>query len=180
MNYRPLILLALVVLWNQMGSKKKLKPTRMDFVQKLRPIALAVEKETGIKADLGVIQAAHESGWGTSGLTVKANNLFGFKTGSAWLRDKKPIIEMPTGEFQGGKWITIQAPFRRYNSYEESYRDWARLMQTSRYKHAFAAAKRGDLKEFAEALYKAGYATDPRYAGKLIALALKSPEFSTI
>lgn len=152
----------------------KKKPTggvassKADFFARLRPAALAVERETGIKADFGMVQAAHESGYGGSQLTRDANNLFGFTDGG-WKAAGKPVFEILTSEFLGGKWVKVPRHFRRYSSWEESYRDWARLMQLPRYAAALAAARAGNFPAFAAALKSAGYATDPTYDSKLVA-----------
>lgn len=155
-------------------------PSRMEYAQKIRPVAVAVEREFGIKADLGVVQSAHESNFGRSKLAVAANNLFGF-TGDSWKKAGKPVYEIDTREFLDGKWVTVKRPFRLYQSWEESYRDWARLISTaSRYRKAYAAAKEGNLSKFASELQKGGYATDPTYANKLVALAASHPELSLV
>ena len=155
------------------NEKKSRKRSKAEFFTLLRPVARAVESETGIKADIGMLQAAHESAFGNSGLTKKANNLFGFtaELGTYWRTRKLPFVLMPTSEYLKGKWVRVERPFRAYTSWEDSYRDWARLMQTRRYPEALAAARAGNLNAFAEALYRAGYATDPGYAAKLQGLA---------
>lgn len=141
-------------------------------------IAADEEGRSGIKSLITIAQAAHESGWGQSGLTQKANNLFGF-TGDSWEAEGKPVIRMPTDEWvEGtvnnttgmsvpGRWITVPRPFRAYSSWAESVRDWASLMQANRYAAAFACARAGDMPGFAKAVFAAGYATDPNYAAEL-------------
>ncbi|MEG2046831.1 MAG: glucosaminidase domain-containing protein, partial [Comamonas sp.] len=56
--------------------------------------------------------------------------------------------------------------FRAYDSYEESFRDYARLIGTNpRYEKAMSQT--GSAHAYASELQKAGYATDPAYAQKL-------------
>lgn len=160
-----------------------------NFKEKLGPIAAKVEAETGIKAKLGMGQAAHESAYGTSllsrpdaVLTIMrdnvqgpskgpANNLFGFtaEPPTYWRKQGRPFVSMNTHEYKAGARITLERPFRAYQSWEESYRDWARLMQTEHYVKAGAldALKAGDSAAFAKAMGKAGYATDPNYEAKI-------------
>ena len=62
----------------------------------------------------------------------------------------------------------MTAKFRAYDSYEDSFRDYARLITESpRYEKAQATAKNGSAVAYAAELQKAGYATDPEYARKL-------------
>lgn len=167
------------------------------FKAMIGPVAAAVERETGINAKLGMGQAAHESGYGASGLSSPdskleiridapgtppynstvlrigpANNFFGFtaELGTYWRSQNRPYVLMPTTEWKDGKPYKTTRPFRAYSSPEESYRDWARLMQTPAYVKAGApvALKAGDVAGFAEAMRKVGYATDPTYAAKLV------------
>jgi flagellum-specific peptidoglycan hydrolase FlgJ len=56
-----------------------------DFITKMQPIAHEIGGQYGIDPLIIMTQAALESGWGTSGLTKKANNLYGY-TGDAALR----------------------------------------------------------------------------------------------
>lgn len=163
----------IIVMQRNQASSASVPTSKAEFFTRLRPIASAVEAETGIKADLGMTQAAHESAYGTSQLTQKSNNLFGFtaELGTYWRTQGRPYVEIPTTEYAAGGQSKLTRPFRAYASWEESYRDWARLMQTPHYANALSAARRGDLKGFATALQSAGYATDPLYAAKLESVA---------
>lgn len=172
----PLLLIVGVAAIVAIMAKKTTSSTptsKAEFFTRLRPVALAVERETGIKADLGMVQAAHESAYGTSGLTQKANNLFGFtaELGTYWRTQGRAFVEMPTTEWKAAGAYKTTRPFRAYASWEESYRDWARLMQIPHYAKALPFAKAGNLKGFAAALQAAGYATDPAYAAKLEGVA---------
>lgn len=141
---------------------------RKQFKKTMEPIANAIEREFGIKPVITITQSAHESNWGKSELTKKANNLFGFTKGS-WIGD---TINMPTREYIAGQWITVARPFRAYESWYDSVKNWAEIISSaSRYSEAYKFAKIGDLKSFAVAVAKGGYATDPKYAQKLIGVA---------
>lgn len=163
---------AVIIIMNKKAASP-VPTSKAEFFTLLRPVALAVERETGIKADLGMVQAAHESDYGKSGLTQKARNLFGFtaEPPTYWRKQGLPFIEMPTHEWKDGVRYPTTRPFRSYPSWEASYRDWARLMQTPNYAKALPLAKAGNLKGFAAALHAAGYATDPTYAAKLEGVA---------
>ena len=58
------------------------------------------------------------------------------------------------------------AKFRAYDSYEDSFKDYARLISESP-RYAKVKTQTGSAHAFASGLQKAGYATDPDYAAKL-------------
>ncbi|OQA05321.1 MAG: Exo-glucosaminidase LytG precursor [bacterium ADurb.Bin374] len=139
----------------------KLSPAK--FCELLGPIAAATFAATGVPASVTLAQAALETGWGASTIG-SAKNLFGIKgTGPAG------SVTVPTKEWSGGRFITINAKFRKYNTWKESVDDHARLIsQVSRYKNCMKY--KNDPDQFAREVQKAGYATDPNYANKLISI----------
>lgn len=137
------------------------------FVERHTEAAIRIEKETGIPASYMVGQAGHETGWGKSEIKQRGGapsyNLFGIKAGAGW---KGKVAEVTTTEYVGGVAQKQVAKFRAYNSYDESFRDYARLITTSpRYEKA--SQQTGSAHAYASGLQKAGYATDPNYAAKL-------------
>ena len=142
---------------------------RDGFVQHLSGTAERVAQESGIPASFMLGQAGHETGWGKSEIRHKDGsnsfNLFGIKAGKGWTGK---VAEITTTEYINGKAQKVTAKFRAYDSYEDSFRDYARLITESpRYEQAQATAKTGSAVAYAAALQKAGYATDPQYARKL-------------
>ena len=136
------------------------------FVDKLRPHAEAASRSTGIPAHLIMGQAALESGWGKREIMnadgSNSHNLFGIKAGKDW---KGGVAEVTTTEYHNGVASKQVERFRAYGSYTEGFRDYAALLSDNpRYA---AALGQTEGKAFAQALQKAGYATDPRYAEKL-------------
>jgi hypothetical protein len=124
--------------------------------------------QTGVPASVTVAQAILESDWGRSALAQDANNYFGIKAVGRLGTDG--VVWMSTGEFDdaGQAYQTVSA-FRAYKSLADSVVDHDNLLRTgSRYAAAMQAST--DPKEFAEQLSEAGYATDPDYADKLVAL----------
>jgi flagellar protein FlgJ len=137
------------------------------FVQAHQDAADAAEKETGIPATFMIAQAAHETGWGRHEIRnadgTTSYNLFGIKAGPNW---KGAVTETTTTEYIGGKAHKVTQRFRAYNSYAESFSDYAGMMKNNpRYASVVAAGK--DAAGFAHGLQRAGYATDPAYATKL-------------
>lgn len=145
---------------------------KKNFKIAMEPVTKAIETSYGIKPIITLAQSALESNWGTSGLTDKANNLFGFTASDTYVKSGKPVINMPTKEFINGKWVTQNRYFRKYASWYDSAVDWAKIISgLARYKTAYENAKTGNVELFALNVTKAGYATDPRYTGKIIASA---------
>ena len=140
------------------------------FSQKLLPHAQQASQATGIPAPFMMAQAALESGWGkheikgTDGQV--SHNLFGIKAGAGW---KGASVDAMTTEYVDGKPHQVVARFRAYGSYAEAFQDYARLLQSNpRYQNVLAQGQ--DMSGFAQGLQQAGYATDPHYASKLMAV----------
>lgn len=160
-------------------------PTQAEFIGKHGDAARAAQAQTGIPATFMVAQAAHESGWGKHEIRnadgSTSFNLFGIKAGANW---KGATTTVTTTEVVDGEARKVQAKFRAYGSYEESFRDYAQLMKDNpRYAQVMNSTTADG---FAKGLQRAGYATDPAYADKLTRVinttlrvqraALKSPE----
>ncbi len=133
------------------------------FLNTIGPVAQQVAQENGIYASVMIAQAALESGWGNSALSTQGHNLFGVKwngTGN--------YVTMPTQEYYGGQWHTINAKFQSYNSYYDSLTGYAQLI-----KNNFPNSTRANAAtpQIAAANLKYGvygsYATDPNYANSL-------------
>jgi tellurite resistance protein len=130
-------------------------------------------KEFGVPASVTIAQAILESAWGTSHLG-SANNYFGIKAQRSGGRVTFGsiaigFVESRTNESVSGNTVTVTAVFRKYASMADSFRDHGKfLRENSRYKPCFEFKHRPN--EFARALQRAGYATDPHYADSLIRL----------
>ena len=140
---------------------------RDDFVQHHRAAAERVARSSGIPASFMLGQAGHETGWGKGEIRHKDGsnsfNLFGIKAGKGWTGK---VAEITTTEYVNGAMRKVTAKFRAYSSYEDSFRDYARLINESpRYEQA--RSQTASAGAYAAALQKAGYATDPEYARKL-------------
>ncbi|PNP87431.1 hypothetical protein BMT55_16285 [Listeria newyorkensis] len=140
--------------------------SQQNFLDKIVPDAQKLQREHGVLTSVTIAQAILESGWGKSGLTQQANNLFGIK-GSY----EGQSITMNTKEFFDNKWTTIDAPFRAYPSYYESLEDHALLFVNgpswNPNKYAGLVGEE-DYKKTAQIIEDGGYATDPNYAEQLI------------
>jgi flagellum-specific peptidoglycan hydrolase FlgJ len=129
------------------------------FVNKVVADAKKINNKYKIPASILIAQAALESGWGRS---VKGNAFFVIKTHNS----KGSSTTFATTEFVNGKKVSIKDSFRSYKNFSEAAEDYGKFLTTQiRYKPAFIHSKNPE--KFAEALQKAGYATDPQYAKKL-------------
>lgn len=144
------------------------KPAHVQaFQDKVSAHAEEASKTTGIPAKFMMGQAALESGWGKRVMRTadgsSSNNLFGIKAGPGW---KGKTVDAVTTEYVDGVAQRRVEKFRAYDSYADSFRDYAQLMRNNpRYEKVLANAS--DVKGFAQGLQRAGYATDPNYATKL-------------
>ncbi len=141
----------------------------VDFVSKMSRAANLASQQSGVPARLIMGQAALESGWGKREIKHEDGstsfNLFGIKAGASW---KGKVVNVLTTEYEDGVAKKVTQPFRAYSSYEESFADYARLIGNSpRYESVTTA--RNEI-EAARRIQDAGYATDPRYAQKLIGI----------
>lgn len=138
-----------------------------EFVRSHASAAERVAQASGIPAAYMLGQAGHETGWGKSEIRnadgSNSFNLFGIKAGKGWTGK---VAEITTTEYVAGEPRKVVAKFRAYDSFEESFRDYAQLINNSpRYEQA--RAQTGSAQAYASELQKAGYATDPQYANKL-------------
>ncbi|SFG57604.1 flagellar protein FlgJ [Duganella sp. CF458] len=146
------------------------KPAHVrSFQEKLSSHAEEASRASGIPAKFMLGQAALETGWGRREIKGRdgsnSHNLFGIKAGPDW---KGRVVETATTEYVNCQPQTRVEKFRAYDSYADSFKDYARLLSSNpRYEKALAAAGSTDAAGFARNLQRAGYATDPNYATKL-------------
>ncbi|WP_323141274.1 glycoside hydrolase family 73 protein [Massilia phyllosphaerae] len=132
------------------------------FIGMLAGFAQDCQRRTGIPASITLAQAALESSWGAR---APGNNLFGIKADKSWTG---PTVTFQTTEHLAGQIVKMPDAFRRYDSWLASMIDHAQfLLKNPRYRDCF---KQIDGAGWARALQAAGYATDPEYANKLIAI----------
>lgn len=139
----------------------------VDFVSRMSNAAHVASQQSGVPARLILGQAALESGWGKREILHPdgrtSHNLFGIKAGSSWTGK---VVNITTTEYVDGKPQKMVQPFRAYGSYEEAFADYAKLIGDSP-RYESVTQSRNEI-EAARNIQKAGYATDPSYADKLI------------
>lgn len=135
------------------------------FIVLVAPAAQASAAVSGVPASFTVAQAALESGWGESQLTRQAKNPFGVKAGRSWTGE---VWTRNTREYLRGAWVMVPARWRKYPDWQSCIDDHAAFLRDNpRYSQCFAHR---DGEGFARAVAAAGYATDPDYADKLVAI----------
>ncbi|MBN3806839.1 flagellar assembly peptidoglycan hydrolase FlgJ [Paraburkholderia sp. Ac-20336] len=143
------------------------------FVDKLAAPAQAASAATGIPARFIVGQAALETGWGKSEIRKAdgstSHNVFGIKATPDWTGK---TVSTVTTEYVNGKPQRSVEKFRAYDSYEEAMTDYASLLKNNpRYAQVINSSH--DVNGFANGMQRAGYATDPHYAKKLLSIMQK-------
>ena len=143
---------------------------RRRFIELMQPHAEAAARELGVDPRSVIAQAALETGWGTSrpaDASGNSNNFFGIKAGASWRGDR---VDSDTTEYVNGEAGTERAQFRAYGSVAENVSDYVRLVRDNpRYSPALNTGD--DVRAFATALQRGGYATDPAYADKVVSVA---------
>ena len=145
--------------------------TREEFVKKYGDFINRAVEGTGILAGTLIAQAIIESQGkvgnvykvGASKLAREANNYFGIKADSRW---KGAKYNISTGEYtpQGKYYVEEGASFRSYSSVKNSIKDYVSFLKNNpRYEKA-GVFRAKTVKQQAEALKNAGYATSPTYA----------------
>jgi peptidoglycan hydrolase FlgJ len=151
----------------KVGASTARPATPETFIRQHQTATKAAEDATGIPAHHILGQAALESGWGRRDIRMPdgspSHNLFGIKATSSW---KGKVAEVTTTEYIGGVPRKVTAKFRAYDSFEEAFKDHARLLTNSP-RYSGTAAKAESPRAFAMGLQQGGYATDPAYADKL-------------
>ena len=145
------------------------EPTPAQFVAELLPEAKAAAAALGIEPRLLLAQAALETGWGRAVPqrgNESANNLFGIKAAASW---SGPTVERWTLEHEGGVTAPQREQFKAYASTAESFADYVDLVGAAK-RYAGAVEQAGNPEAYAREMTKAGYATDPKYADKWLAI----------
>ena len=150
------ISLILLSVFFALGAAKE--PT-LEYIRKYSDLAVSEMRRTGVPASITLAQGILESNSGQSKLAVKGNNHFGIKCHNDWDGRTMRLDDDARREC-----------FRVYPDASASFRDHSDFLRyRDRYKPLFDLDPE-DYKGWARGLKKAGYATDPSYAGKLIAL----------
>ena len=153
------------------GTASASEARRNRFAQELWPTAQQASRQLGVSPVSLIAQAALETDWGQrmplAASGASSHNLFGMKAGADW---SGASALGRTQEYSGGVATTIDAPFRAYGSTGQCFEDYVALLRNSP-RYVAALGTGNDVRAFATALQRGGYATDPAYARKVCAVA---------
>lgn len=151
-------ILLFIALLSTCGVFAAQNPRYLTYIDQWKKMAIEQQQNYGIPACITLAQGLLESSAGQSELAQNANNHFGIKCTSDWLGGSYYYDDDRKGEC-----------FRVYNNAEESFEDHALFLRRSRYAPLYELDI-VDYRRWAQGLSACGYATDPSYATKLIAI----------
>ncbi|WP_070968774.1 flagellar assembly peptidoglycan hydrolase FlgJ [Vibrio sonorensis] len=137
------------------------------FVASLSPYAQRAAQTLGVDPSLLLAQAALETGWGqkmVQNSQGNSNNLFNIKADRSWKGGK---VATQTLEYHQGVPVQERAAFRSYANYQDSFEDYVKFLQENP-RYTTALQHGGNSESFIHGIHKAGYATDPQYADKVL------------
>ncbi len=144
--------------------------SKQAFINRLLPHARQAASELGVDANLLLAQAALETGWGQAviknPLGESSFNLFNIKADKSWAGKQARVT---TVEYDGGVAKKEIAGFRSYDSYKASFDDYVNFIKSNP-RYSEALKKSASPAQYVRELQKAGYATDPRYAEKVMSI----------
>ena len=163
---------------NRKSDASWLPASPEEFIRNIWDHAVSAAKDLGLDPAVLVAQSALETGWGKKVIQADIGssfNLFGIKADGRW--DGKAAI-VNTVEFRDGLATLEKASFRAYDSLASAFNDYVSFLKSNpRYQQALD--KVSDSKEFLHELQNAGYATDPKYADKILGI-LDRGNYSTV
>ncbi len=132
------------------------------YIAKYKDLAIAEQKRTGVPAAIKLAQGIHESGCGESELSLNARNHFGIKCKTSWTGQTYTYTDDAKNEC-----------FRKYDDDKKSYIDHSDFLKNNARYAALFTLDVSDYKGWAYGLKKCGYATNPKYAQKIVDLIEK-------
>jgi flagellar protein FlgJ len=147
-----------------MAGKTEVGPQQQQFLENVREHAQRAADRLGTSPEVLIAQAALETGWGRHVVGGNSHNFFSIKADPSW---EGRTVTQRTLEVFGGKPVRVSAAFRAYDDPGQAFDDYVDFIRGNpRYGRAIARA--GDPRAYVQELQRAGYATDPRYAQKIL------------
>lgn len=154
---RNLFFLVFILSFLSVGAQTRWNAQYQEYVDQWSSVAIEQMNRYRIPASITLAQGLLESGAGRSDLAVRGNNHFGIKCHNGWTG--------PTVYFDDDQRNDC---FRSYKTARESYEDHSRFLVNGRRYQSLFSLKMTDYKGWARGLKAAGYATNPKYADRLI------------
>ena len=153
------------------GSGEDWQPaTPEEYIRSVWQHARNAARQLQVDPAVLVAQSALETGWGRKVIRTATGdnsfNLFGIKADERW---QGASAAVNTLEYRDGVAAKERAAFRVYDDLSAAFADYASLLRDSpRYQPALAGGR--DNRAFLQGLQAGGYATDPQYADKILAI----------
>lgn len=159
---RRILFLLTIIFYSFPVQAQEFDSKKMRYIEQFKYWAMDEQIRTGVPAAISLAQGILETGSGTSELCTEANNHFGIKckkewTGETFLHDDDKRHEC----------------FRKYKSSKDSYIDHSNFLKDRAHYGFLFDLETTDYQAWCKGLKKAGYATNPQYAGRLIQLIEK-------
>jgi LysM repeat protein len=156
MNFKFIISAALLV----SPSAQAQKPNDVaEYIATYKDLAIAEQQRTGVPAAIKLAQGIHESACGKSELSINAKNHFGIKCKNTWQGATYTYTDDAKDEC-----------FRKYDDAKISYADHSDFLKNNKRYASLFTLDVNDYKAWAHGLKRCGYATNPKYAQKIIEL----------
>lgn len=140
------------------------------FAKKILNEAYKAKAITGLPASILAAQCILETGWGRHIPVCRKTGKFSYNLFGIKGKGTNGSVEIWTHEYINGKKVKVIGEFRAYNNYSESFIDYGNLiLGKKRYKEA--VINKGDPEKYIYEIWKAGYATDPKYISKILRIA---------
>lgn len=161
MNFKFILTASILTLGSGFGFAQQASSVYA-YIAKYKDLAIAEQKRTGVPAAIKLAQGIHESGCGESELSLNARNHFGIKCKTSWTGQTYTYTDDAKNEC-----------FRKYDDDRNSYIDHSDFLRNNARYAALFNLDVSDYKGWAYGLKKCGYATNPRYAQKIVDLIEK-------
>ncbi|TDH27868.1 LysM peptidoglycan-binding domain-containing protein [Segetibacter sp. 3557_3] len=149
------VLASVCCFFKTVAQKEKDRAAR--YIEQYKELAMSEMLRTGIPASITLAQGVLETAAGQSILAQNANNHFGIKCKGDWIGETMAYDDDAKGEC-----------FRKYASVEDSYKDHSEFLRTRPNYASLFSIHPSDYQGWAVGLKKAGYATNPSYAERLM------------
>ena len=136
----------------------------LQYIETYKYLAIDEMDRSGIPASIIMAQAIVETNAGSSALARNSNNHFGIKCKNYWKGET--YYASDDDRDQDGN--LIPSCFRQYDSVWDSYEDHSEFLMTTEHYQVLFAYDKTDYEKWAKGLQLCGYASDPKYAEKLI------------
>jgi peptidoglycan hydrolase FlgJ len=154
--------------WKARVTDRAFADGAREFAATMVAHAKGAARRLGTTPEILVAQAALETGWGRHVMSgadgQSSHNLFGIKADPSW---DGATVRRRTMEYLGGHPVRVNSAFRAYQNFDAAFDDYANFItKNPRYQRALERAE--DPAVYVRELQRAGYATDPHYARKII------------